>query len=251
MSDNLNAIEALINNYPNSSTHVISSSSYGVLLFLSEYLSNRKTWLNDNNPLDEISDEDWDTIESYVDKAYRELQTTMIGQLVPYATQTPQGNILECDGAQYLRTDYPELYAVIDPVFIVDADNFTVPDMRSRSVVGAGQGSGLSDYQMGDTGGVESVQLTTGQLASHSHSNVAHSHSDAGHSHAYVSAMASVVTPGELPVPVGSAIPSPSNTGLASANLSTEQITINSTGGDEAHENRPPYIAIKWGIVAR
>ena len=251
MSDNLTAIEQLSDNYPTSSTHTISATSYCVLLFLSEYLSNRKFWLNANNPLDEVSDEEWDTIEGYVDRAYRELQTRMIGQILPFAVATLPTNVLLCDGTQYQRVDYPDLYAILDPAFIVDADNFIVPDMRSRVPIGVGQGISLSDYQMGDTGGVESVELTTGQLASHNHSANAHSHTDAGHTHAYVSALASVVTPGELPIPVGAAIPSPAATSVGYASISAETVTINSTGDGDPHENRQPYIAIKWGIVAR
>ena len=251
MSDNLTAIETLAADYPTSSTHELSATSYCVLLFLSEYLSNRRFWLNVNNPLDEITDEQWDTLEGYVDKAYRELQTTMIGNLIPYATQSLPPNILECDGTQYQRVDYPELYAALHSDFIVDADNFVVPDLRSRVIVGVGQGTGLNEYEMGDTGGVENVELTAGQLASHNHSANAHSHTDAGHTHAYVSAVASVVTPGELPVPVGTAIPSPSATSVGYANFSSETVTINSTGDGESHENRQPYIAIKWGIIAR
>ena len=47
---------------------------------------------------------------------------------------------------------------------------FGLPDFRSRTAVGFGQGSGLSDYQLGQMGGTESVQLQAGNLPAHTHS---------------------------------------------------------------------------------
>jgi microcystin-dependent protein len=61
-----------------------------------------------------------------------------IGGLIPYTSQTQPADFLLCDGSQYLRVDYPELYALLDPVFIVDPDNFVVPDLRERMVIGDG-----------------------------------------------------------------------------------------------------------------
>ena len=48
-------------------------------------------------------------------------------------------------------------------------NNFNVPDLRGRLAVGAGQGPGLSNYSLGQTGGTEAVTLTENQLPAHSH----------------------------------------------------------------------------------
>jgi microcystin-dependent protein len=47
--------------------------------------------------------------------------------------------------------------------------NFALPDLRGRIPVGAGSGTGLTPYVLGQTGGAESVTLTANQLPSHAH----------------------------------------------------------------------------------
>src|SRR3954464_14815480 len=46
---------------------------------------------------------------------------------------------------------------------------FALPDMRSRVPIHAGQGPGLSNYDLGQSGGTESVTLTVNELAAHNH----------------------------------------------------------------------------------
>lgn len=46
---------------------------------------------------------------------------------------------------------------------------FMLPDLRGRTVVGAGQGPGLSAYSPGQMSGSESVTLTTSSMPGHVH----------------------------------------------------------------------------------
>ena len=46
---------------------------------------------------------------------------------------------------------------------------FALPDLRSRVPVGFGQGPGLSNYDLGQVGGVEDVTLLLTQLPAHGH----------------------------------------------------------------------------------
>jgi microcystin-dependent protein len=46
---------------------------------------------------------------------------------------------------------------------------FGLPDLRGRSMVGFGQGPGLSNISQGEKSGNESVTLTTNNLPSHNH----------------------------------------------------------------------------------
>lgn len=162
------------------------------------------------------------------------LSNCMIGVVFPYATTNPPNGALPCDGSNFSREDYPALYAALDPSFIVDSDNFVTPNLAGRVVVGAGEGSGLSPYSVGQIGGEENHALTSSE-------NGTHSHVDLGHVHAYqppgISGLA--LAPGELPVTLPNIVPSV--TGSASAN-------IQSSGEGSPHNNLQPYQALKYGI---
>ncbi|GAB1370929.1 hypothetical protein MASR1M45_09910 [Candidatus Kapaibacterium sp.] len=46
---------------------------------------------------------------------------------------------------------------------------FGLPDLRGRTPIGAGQGSGLSTRTLGENGGAETFTISVGNLPSHSH----------------------------------------------------------------------------------
>jgi microcystin-dependent protein len=47
--------------------------------------------------------------------------------------------------------------------------NFALPDLRGRTMIGQGQGPGLSNYIVGQAGGSENVTLQTTNMPSHTH----------------------------------------------------------------------------------
>ncbi len=47
--------------------------------------------------------------------------------------------------------------------------NFNLPDLRGRTAIGVGPGSGLSPNQLGQKGGVETTALSLAQMPPHSH----------------------------------------------------------------------------------
>src|SRR5689334_16023673 len=46
---------------------------------------------------------------------------------------------------------------------------FALPDLRARTPIGAGQGPGLSNYNLGQVGGTESITLTINNMPAHTH----------------------------------------------------------------------------------
>jgi len=46
---------------------------------------------------------------------------------------------------------------------------FALPDLRSRSPIGVGQGPGLSNISLGEVSGVENVTILTTQMPAHTH----------------------------------------------------------------------------------
>jgi microcystin-dependent protein len=104
------------------------------------------------------------------------------------------------------------------------------PDLRDRFVVGAGL-----NYNPGNTGGSNSVTLTEGQMPYHNHGI-----SDPGHYHS----AGPFVPGGQSSVGGGGNISSGAVT--LNTDIKTTGITVNSTGGSQAHENRPPYYALAY-----
>ncbi len=221
MSAELSALEALAADF-RSGIYRLSPESLAVLFYATAYLTKRYNWIDRTIPTDTVTDAEWDTISAYVDQMLYEAKTPMIGYIIPYITASPPDNVLPCDGATYSREDYPELYAVLDSGFIVDADNFVVPDLRGRTIIGTGTGTGLTTRNVGDTPGEEEHQLSESELASHSHSIPA-------------TATTLAVEPGEVtvltPIPIIT-----SSTG--------------NTGGDTPHNNMQPSYALSYGVIA-
>jgi len=109
----------------------------------------------------------------------------MIGTLFPYVTTALPTGCLECDGATYLKADYPDLSAALDSAFSVNATQFKVPDLRGRTIIGAGTGTGLTARAVGSNGGAENHGLSIAEMPSHTHAQNAHNHglNDPGHGH--------------------------------------------------------------------
>lgn len=200
----------------------LSPTSQAVLFYATPYLTKRYNWLDRTDPLDAITDAEWDTISAYVDGLLYEVKTAMIGLIIPFATALPPPNVLPCDGSTYLREDFPQLYDVLDPIYIIDADSFFVPDLRGRTVIAAGNGMGLTTRSVGDTGGEENHQLVTDEIPSHSHTIPR-------------TTTTLAVEPGEVAV-------------LSPIPLIAD--FTGDTGGDGSHNNMQPFYALNYGILA-
>jgi len=120
---------------------------------------------------------------------------TPIGSVICYAGQTTPHGWLFCNGADVLKTTYPNLYAVIGDMYgnpsNSNPDYFVLPNLIEKFPIGRSN-SVNSDFQLGNNGGVKTVTLEERQLPSHSHTgttvaNGQHNHTvtDPGHTHQY------------------------------------------------------------------
>jgi len=221
MSEVLNEILVqAADQYP--ATVALSPDDVTVLLYALSFLERKRNWYTGENPLDEITPEDWDTIEKLVASVYEQVMNPMIGMIFPIVTTDPPENCLLCDGSEYAREDFPLLYERLDAAFILDADTFFVPNLQSRTIVGAGTGDGLSTYTVNQESGDEAITLSSAQMPIHQHG--------------LFTATAVALAPGELPV----VIPSIVAAGLTDL-----------AGGGGSHENRMPSTALNFAVVAQ
>ena len=128
------------------------------------------------------------------------------------------------------------LVSIPDGWALCDGTN-GMPDLRDQFVVGAG-----NSYSVGDIGGVISVTLTVDQLPAHAHSATAsiagnHNHFQDNHTHG-----------GEYSSMGGTGWDYVSSyeeyTSWAGAH--THDISVEETGGEQPHENRPPYYSVAF-----
>lgn len=147
---------------------------------------------------------------------------------------TPRG-WLPCDGRLLLINQNQALFALLGTTFGGDGmKTFALPDLRGRVPVHQGQGTGLTHRTFGETGGAETVTLTTAQLPAHTHS---------------LSASAAA---GTSATPANNVLAADSNGGkdyaATSDGTALSTTAIGSTGGGQPHENMPPYLALNYFI---
>lgn len=156
-----------------------------------------------------------------------------VGSVFAAITNTTPANCLPCDGEQYLGADYPDLFAVIHAGFKSET-HFVLPDLRGRVVLGTGQGATLTNYSIGDFGGQESHQLTVAELPAHNHALEASSGVDLNRATGGAASSATGLNVGGI---------------FASAPFTP--LTTLDRGNGDSHENRQPYYALHYFVVAQ
>ena len=146
----------------------------------------------------------------------------------------PQGWAF-CDGQLLPIAQYDALFALLGTTYGGDGqETFALPDLRGRAPLHMGTGASGTPYDLGDQGGVETVTLTTDQIA--------------GHSHAFDASTidGSSANPGATVV-VATGNVSPYVQDVVSAQMA--QASVTPVGGSQPHENRQPYLAIRFIIA--
>jgi microcystin-dependent protein len=75
-----------------------------------------------------------------------------------------------CAGQLLPISQYAAVFSLLGTTYGGNGTStFALPDLRSRVPLGAGQSPGLSNYVLGQVGGVENTVLTSQQLPAHTH----------------------------------------------------------------------------------
>ena len=158
------------------------------------------------------------------------------------AINTPDG-WLTCNGALLNKLQYIDLFVAIGNLYGgAPTDlSFNLPDLRGRVGIGAiGNGliSGLSERLMGASGGAETHTLTTSEMPSHNHTLT-----DPGHRHSYVNNIndQGVTNLG------GETAADQEDIGRTTEPAYTG-LTLDATGGGNAHNNMQPFLVIRYLI---
>ncbi|MEQ1905402.1 MAG: tail fiber protein [Pirellulaceae bacterium] len=93
-----------------------------------------------------------------------------LGQIQAFGFNfAPQG-WATCNGQLLSIAQNTALFALLGTTYGGNGQTtFALPDLRGRSAIHMGQGPGLSNWSIGQSGGAESATLTVGNLPTHNH----------------------------------------------------------------------------------
>lgn len=139
-----------------------------------------------------------------------------------------------CAGQLLPIAENEPLFTLIGTTYGGDGETtFALPDLRGRAPIHYGQGPGLSNYAIGESGGGEEVTLTVNQIPVHNHGAGASSGNGTSDDPA-----------GRVPARNAAGVPqygaSPDNSLAAGALLPA--------GGSQPHNNMQPYLGINYII---
>ncbi len=186
------------------------------------------------------------------------MDSSFIGEIraFPY-TFVPQGWV-ECNGQPLPVYQYQALYSIIGNRYGGNTTNFNVPNFQGAALVGVGSiPGGTVNYALGDNRyGTESVTLTTPNLPSHNHSFIGKAGTDTSRTAAAGTDNQSYLSNITYQRPGVDIKPQ-----LATAylNVSTNPVSLHANtitpsngnyNGNLPHENRSPFLAIRYCICA-
>lgn len=145
----------------------------------------------------------------------------LVGAPIPWLVSIVPGGYLEFNGQAITQVSYPQLFALFGA---------TLPDLRDRFLMGAGGAA------VGAVGGEASHTLTTAEMPSHGHGVSTGPTGHTGGTAYNGSAFA-----------VFSFSPDYINNGAGAYGVPW---SADPAGGGAAHENRPPFRAVRWITVA-
>lgn len=132
-----------------------------------------------------------------------------------------------CNGALIPISENDALFNLIGTTYGGDGqETFALPNLQSRIPMHVGPG-----FALGQSGGTESVTLTTSQIPAHSH------------------VPRCLSTPGNILVPTAGVWAQPSSgTDYSSAapSLAMDPAALQSAGGSQPHDNMVPFLVVNF-----
>lgn len=191
-----------------------------------------------------------------------------IGEIRMFAGTFAPRDWAICNGQILPVRNYTALFAIIGNIYGGDGrTTFMLPNLQGRTIVGAGQGPGLTLYDPGDALGEEALSINSSEMSAHNH-NLAYS--PIGTATITIKASADQY---DQPGPAGNLLGAPDAQGesiygvpqataqevpmatgtLTVTNVTGPQltsVTIAATGAavPAVHENRQPSLALNYVI---
>lgn len=164
------------------------------------------------------------------------------GSVTMFAGSTAPDGWLICDGSVVSQTTYAALFSVVGSTFNTGGEgsgNFRLPNFQRRVPVGAGgTGTGTLGNAIGNSGGAESVTLTTNEMPSHNHGGTTNNSSVPFNG--FGNAFWNIISGNYQIINTAS--------GSSTISGSSHAHTISSQGGGAAHNNIQPSLVVNYII---
>jgi microcystin-dependent protein len=162
------------------------------------------------------------------------MSDTVLGEIKLFAGNIEPPGWLFCDGRLLRISDHMALFEVVGNSFGGDGlTTFGIPDLRGRVPMGQGAGAGLTNRNLGDEPGAETVIMDVTQLPSHDHTLRA-TNSAATQTQPAGNILATAATPQYL---------------NASTSVGMGSDSIGATGSDAPHANVQPSSVLSFLIA--
>ena len=141
-----------------------------------------------------------------------------------------------CDGQLMPISQNTALFSLLGTTYGGDGKStFALPDLQGSAPLHQGQGPGLSLYDLGQTGGSETVTLLESEAPAHSHA-----------------ARANTLDIADANIPSSTAALAASSGGTlyqAAANTQLAPEALTPAGADQPHNNMQPYLTFYFNIA--
>ena len=158
-----------------------------------------------------------------------------IGQVMLFAGNFAPRGWAFCSGQILSIAQNTALFSILGTTYGGNGQTtFALPDLRGRVAISSGQGPGLSNYYLGQAGGEETVTLNMEQMPMHLH--MAAASAEGGTS----------ATPNGG---VWAGSTARDSIYAATADTTMNPQAISTTGGNQPHNNMPPYLGVNYIIA--
>ena len=150
-----------------------------------------------------------------------------LGQIIFFAGNYAPRNWALCYGQLLPISEYQALFSILGTTYGGDGrTTFALPDLRGRTAMGNGSNPTGSSYPLGFMGGQETVLLNGSQMPVHSHNIRAKEEGDTDDPNG-------VYIAGNGQLSFGT-----------TSDVTLNQSTVDSAGGNQPHNNMQPYTAL-------
>jgi microcystin-dependent protein len=168
-----------------------------------------------------------------------------VGQILMFGGNFAPAGWMVCSGQLLPISENETLFQLIGTTYGGDGEEtFGLPSLGGRVPIHQGQGGGLSSYTIGQSGGTESVTLTSQQIPQHNHLMLTVTGTGGGNSSKPTNT--SIFADEAATVPGGGSLFCYAASGGAQQQMAPT--SIQNAGGSQPHENIQPVLAVTYCI---